>query len=544
VLIDLVDVTATSVAVTSGQLGVIGTTALRAPAITALAPTATTISFVATDPDSGSLNLSSTFFAAFGAPAVANGTTTVLVPDVQGSALAGILTVSDGTHAADVVGLFLGTAAGDIGTAPSPGLANALYGFAGNDWLIGAAGGDMLSGGDGNDLLDGAAGADALFGGVASDTYIVDDVGDTVTEAAGEGTDTVRTTLSSYALGAGVERLTFVGSGDFVGTGNELANILTGGAGNDTLSGLDGNDTLDGKAGADAMAGGTGNDVYVVDDVGDGVTEVATEGIDTVRTTLSSYALGAEVERLTFSGVGTGSGDFTGTGNGLANILTGGAGNDTLDGGDGNDKLDGDTGADAMAGGSGNDRYSVDDAGDAVTEAAGEGIDTVLTTLSSYTLGAEVERLTFSGTGIGSGIGSGDFVGTGNALANILTGGDGNDTLSGGGGKDRVQGGAGNDTFVLAATADSVIRASDTITDFVPGADLIDLAAIAGVDFFQGPIGDGTIAANSIGWRESGGNTIVYVNKTAAGEAVGSAQMAIVLTGTGLGLSDSDFLLA
>jgi Ca2+-binding RTX toxin-like protein len=182
-----------------------------------------------------------------------------------------------------------------------------------------------------------------MTGGTGNDTYVADDAGDIVTEAAGEGTaDTVRTTLSSYTLGANVERLTFIGTGNFSGTGNALANILTGGAGDDTLAGLDGNDRLDGKAGADTMIGGNGNDTYVVGDAGDVVTEAAGEGTaDTVKTTLSSYTLGANVERLAFIGAG----DFAATGNTLNNVIVGGAGNDVLAGGLGRDKLTG--GADA-----------------------------------------------------------------------------------------------------------------------------------------------------------------------------------------------------
>ena len=37
---------------------------------------------------------------------------------------------------------------------------------------------------------------------LGNDTYIVDSAGDVVTEAAGEGTDTVNTNLGSYTLGA------------------------------------------------------------------------------------------------------------------------------------------------------------------------------------------------------------------------------------------------------------------------------------------------------------------------------------------------------
>ena len=125
------------------------------------------------------------------------------------------------------------------------------------------------------------------------------------------------------------------------------------------------------------MLGGAGNDTYIVDNVGDVVTEAAGEGTDTVydhcRATPSR---GSEVEILN----GTSTIGLTLTGNGLDNTVTGDGGNDTLFGGAGNDTLNGGIGADTMSGGAGNDTYIVDNAGDVVTEAAGEGTDTVYTT--------------------------------------------------------------------------------------------------------------------------------------------------------------------
>src|SRR5262249_27206551 len=150
----------------------------------------------------------------------------------------------------------------------------------------------------------------------------------------------------NYTLGSNLENLTLTGVANLTGTGNALANIITGNDGNNTLSGLEGNDTivgglgndtLNGGTGNDTMRGGAGNDTYVVDNVGDVVIENAGEGTDLVQTTLNTYTLGANVENLTF----TGAGSFTGTGNALANAITGGAGNDILTGGDGNDALNG-----------------------------------------------------------------------------------------------------------------------------------------------------------------------------------------------------------
>ncbi|HSB73539.1 MAG TPA: peroxidase family protein [Candidatus Methylomirabilis sp.] len=374
-----------------------------------------------------------------------------------------------------------------------------LRGLDGNDGLLGGAGADTLEGGAGNDGLNGGTGADTLVGGLGNDTYVVDDAGDGVSELPGEGTDTVRTALASYRLGANVEHLTFTGTGPFLGFGNALGNTLFGGAGADTLSGLDGNDGLlggdgndgllggagndglnggagddglNGGAGADTMVGGAGNDTFIVDDAGDVVLELVGGGTDTVRTALASYTLGTTVENLTF----TGAGNFSGTGNALANTLFGGAGNDTLSGldgddgllggagndtlagGAGNDGLNGGAGADLLVGGLGHDTYVVDDLGDVVLEFAGGGTDTVRTTLGSYTLGANLEHLVYAGTG--------PFTGTGNALANALTGGAGADTLDGAAGADRLFGGLGNDTYRFARGG-----GQDTVqeTDATPG---------------------------------------------------------------------------
>ncbi len=410
-----------------------------------------------------------------------------------------------------------------------------LTGLGAANTLLGLAGNDVLNGGGGGDTLDGGTGADAMAGGTGNDTYVVDNAGDTVTENIGAGTDTVRTAVAAYSLAAlaNVENLTFTGTGAFTGTGNGLANVITGGAGNDVL---------DGAAGNDRTVGGLGDDTYHVDSASDVVVEQAGAGSDLVLATASAFTLGANVENLTFIGVG----NFSGTGNGLDNVLTGGGGNDTLDGrggddvvaggagaddlrgdggadrldggigtdeldggagddvliggadadvllgGGGADLLDGGLGADRAEGGAGADVYIVDNALDVVVENAGAGIDEVRTVLQTYALSANVENLSF--------VGSGPFTGTGNGLNNVLTGGasddalaggagndrlsglGGNDTLSGEAGRDILDGGAGNDVLTGGAGGDTFVfnlptDGLDTVTDFASGPDKLGFSA-------------------------------------------------------------------
>ncbi|MET1113241.1 MAG: calcium-binding protein [Allosphingosinicella sp.] len=246
-----------------------------------------------------------------------------------------------------------------------------LNGTNSSDQIFGLGGDDTLYGNGGNDTLDGGTGADTMYGGTGSDTYIVDDAGDVVSENSGEGNDTVRTTLASYALTADVEILRFIGSGDFLGEGNDLNNYIYGAGGGDVLYGYDGHDTLTGNGGDDSLYGGAGhdsliggtgadymegndgNDAYIVDDAGDAVVELSGEGTsDIVYSNLTTYTLAAEVENLQSNS----SSAFTGTGNVLDNIIWGGSSDDTLSGVDGNDELRGGGGNDVLDGGNGDDR--------------------------------------------------------------------------------------------------------------------------------------------------------------------------------------------
>jgi Ca2+-binding RTX toxin-like protein len=438
-----------------------------------------------------------------------------------------------------------------------------LTGNAQNNVLTGNAAVNTLIGDAGDDTLDGGAGADKLTGGTGNDVYVVDVAGDAVTELADGGTDTVQTKLASYTLGANVENLVFLGTGAFTGTGNALANKLTGGVGNDSLVGGLGNDTLDagtsgagdkdvidgggdsdtlagleafgnykvsrpnatdtvlthtsgatitvrgvehftfdgvdmsleqlqtnvpslsgdilegtdgdddinGGAGADSMSGGLGNDTYTVDVAGDVVTEGGDAGTDLVKVAYTTagltYTVGANVENATV--IGTVVTNLTG--NALSNVLTGNAVANTLIGNDGNDTLIGGAGNDTMVGGSGDDVYVVDVATDVVTEADGAGTDLVQTTAAAYTLGAFVENLSYTGTAA--------FAGTGNALANAITGGIGKDTLSGGLGNDTLTGGAGDDSL-LGGDGDDSLSAGTGAADIIDGGAGTDLVTVLG----------------------------------------------------------------
>ena len=120
---------------------------------------------------------------------------------------------------------------------------------------------DLIEGLAGNDTLDGRAGTDSLIGGTGDDTYVVDSALDVLTEKAGQGIDTVRSSVG-WTLGADIENLVLIGDNAINGSGNALANVLRGNAQANTLNGLAGNDTLFGGGGSDTLLGGAGNDHY------------------------------------------------------------------------------------------------------------------------------------------------------------------------------------------------------------------------------------------------------------------------------------------
>ncbi|HYC97928.1 calcium-binding protein, partial [Brevundimonas sp.] len=177
---------------------------------------------------------------------------------LRGGAGADVLTGGAGIDTADYSAAAAGMRAqlntnassndGDGGTDTFSGIEN-LTGSAFNDVLIGDGGANTLRGGTGADTLLGLAGADVLWGGsgalntlqggLGDDRYVLE-AADSITELAGEGTDTVEARINTYTLANHVENLIFGGTGAFAGTGNALANVITGGAGNDALRGRGG----------------------------------------------------------------------------------------------------------------------------------------------------------------------------------------------------------------------------------------------------------------------------------------------------------------
>lgn len=321
------------------------------------------------------------------------------------------------------------TVESDIGWRLQSGLENLILTGSAEANAYGNSAVNTLTGNSGANTLDGGGGADTLLGAGGDDVYIVDDAGDVVTENLDEGADTVISSIS-YTLGANVEHVRLSGTADIDATGNALDN------------------TLIGNSGANVLTGGAGDDTYVIDSLADTVVELGGGGADTIRAAIN-LTLAAEVESLVLTGISS----LSGTGNALDNTMTGNAGINTLDGAAGNDTLDGGAGNDLLIGGLGDDTFIVDSANDQVVELVGEGTDEVQSTVS-WTLGDNLENVTLLDEG-------GNINAIGNALANVLTGNNGNNTLDGRGGADTMNGGGGgDDTFFVDNAGDVVVAGS------------------------------------------------------------------------------------
>ena len=306
----------------------------------------------------------------------------------------------------------------------------------------------------------------------------------------------------------------------------------------DTLEGNGGDDELDGGDGADSMSGGTGNDIYIVDDAGDVVTEYANGGTDTVDASIS-YTLGNQVENLAL----TGTGGLNGTGNdrdnviwgsNYDNLLNGGGGVDAIKGAGGADIIDGGTGADTMLGGDGGDIFIVDNAGDVVTEAIGEGFDWLQTTVSySLAAGSEVEVLYADPATTTAAINL-----TGNEFDNFLTGNDGINVLVGGLGIDTLRGSGGGDGFLWSSIGEVGLASPDIVADYSTAQG--DVLHFTNIDADETQLNDQDFdfistaaftAPGQINWFSNGTDTFIQLNTDADLAADGMIQLSGVLSG-------------
>lgn len=294
---------------------------------------------------------------------------------------------------------------------------------------------------------------------------------------------------------------------------------------------------------------------------------VSTYGTLTVNKTTGAYnfkANGEAIEPLTTATIenftitvtdGTFSDSKTLSVNIAQNGVTESIGNDTLTGTAGNDKFNALAGADTMIGGLGKDSYVVDNIGDVIIETStlSTEIDSVSSSIS-YTLGANVEKLTLTGSASINGTGndlknsllgnSGNNVLIGGGNYDILNGGEGNDILKGGLGNDILTGGAGQDLFVF----DTAITFNiDKINDFLVADDTIQLENA----IFTKIITTGTLSADNfiIGSRALDSNDYLFYNSSTGrlyydvdGSSAGAA-VKIAILGTGLALTHDDFVV-
>lgn len=202
-------------------------------------------------------------------------------------------------------------------------------------------------------------------------------------------------------------------------TGSNNSQSLDGFAGNDTIYGGGGNDTLNGGSGRDSMFGQTGNDTYFVDNSGDIVVELAGEGMDLVKSSVTR-TLGAHQEKLTL----TGNAAINGSGNNLNNILIGNDVGNRLYGQTGADKLVGNGGADTLYGQGGNDNLVAGGGNDLLIGGPGKDVMNGGLGNDTFVFNAVNESLVTSSRDVIQGFASGDKIDVSTIDADVSNAGD------------------------------------------------------------------------------------------------------------------------
>ena len=421
--------------------------------------------------------------------------------------------------------------------------------------LTGNALAQTITGNAGNNVLDSGVGAvDTMAGGAGNDTYLLRNVGDTLTETAGNGSaDEVRVGFS-YALvtGADIEILSTdnaAGTTALTLTGNELGQTINSNAGVNTLVGLGGDDTytvnnaatvvteaasggtdrvnasvsytlgagqeievlattndagaaaltltgnelgqtIIGNAGASTLIGLGGNDIYTVNSATTIVTEAASGGSDTVNSNVSFVLSAGSEVEILQTTNAAGNGSINLTGNALAQTINGNAGNNILDGGVG--------ASDVLNGLAGNDVYFLRNAGDTFAETAGNGTADEVRVGFSYTLlaAADIEILSTDNAALTTAINL-----TGNILGQTINGNAGANTLSdgGAGASDTLIGLAGADIYLVNNTGTIVTEAASGGSDTITSSVTYTLGAGSEIEFLQTSNAAGTGAINFTG---------------------------------------------
>lgn len=219
--------------------------------------------------------------------------------------------VNSGTISGGMYGIILNALEGMGGmvrnTGTIEGGERAVYGSTAADRIVnsGTIDGEVhLRDGDDVIIFKRGIANDAVYGGVGDDLFVVRSPGPVIKEIAGQGDDTVRSSIS-WTIGDNIETLQLTGRNDLDGFGNATANRVAGNAGDNALYGRAGDDTLAGGAGNDMLTGDEGSDIFVfargagrdtVMDFAAGIDEVQLGGLKGARDFADMFANHVEVK--------------------------------------------------------------------------------------------------------------------------------------------------------------------------------------------------------------------------------------------------------
>lgn len=436
---------------------------------------------------------------------------------LEGGAGADVLDGGDGkntvSYASDTTGVMVDLNAGMVAGGDAQDDSGDLSTFSNiigghqTDYLTGNGAANVIDGGSGDDWIDPLSGNDTIIGGEGNDTV-------SFVSQGFQGQVKVSLAITgkqnSGVLGTmtinGVENIESGDSADDL-TGNDLKNVIDGGAGNDLINGGKGDDQLYGADGDDILIGGAGADLM------DGGTGAEING-DWVSYATSAKAVTVNLHADTASG-GDAEGDQLNNisnliGSAFADTLTGDPGNNILEGGKGNDTLDGRTGLDIVSYASATAavKFDLNLQNGSVQKTGGGGDDTING---------------FSFIGVWGGLGNDTLIGDAND--NIILGGAGNDTIEGGGGTNTLDGGKGINTLSYAHDTQGVVvdlpttyalhdGVTDTVSSFqnvIGGSGDDGLNGDAGNNVLKGGAGNDTI------YGGIGGNDVLFGGSNGVG---------------------------